>query len=134
MTPSTHGFTVPFQFPVCFTYDVFRAANRVLVDAVRHREPDTRHRVFAVIDSGVAAARPALLAEIEAYFRAAADALALAGPPAVIAGGEAVKNDFAHALHLLKQMNDVGLDRQSFVAAIGGGAVLDVASFAAALC
>src|SRR5207249_11107222 len=34
---------------------------------------------------------------------------------------------------LLKQMNDVGLDRQSFLVVVGGGAVLDMASFAAAI-
>jgi 3-dehydroquinate synthase len=33
----------------------------------------------------------------------------------------------------MRVINDVGLDRQSFVAAIGGGAVLDMVSFAAAV-
>ena len=48
-------------------------------------------------------------------------------------GGETVKNDIAHPLSLLRVINDVGLDRQSYVAVIGGGAVLDMVSFAAAI-
>jgi len=44
-----------------------------------------------------------------------------------------VKNDFSYSLDILARINDVGLDRQSFVVVIGGGAVLDMASFAAAI-
>src|SRR5207342_647581 len=36
-------------------------------------------------------------------------------------------------VELLAEMNRVGLDRHSFIAIIGGGAVLDMACFAAAL-
>jgi len=50
-----------------------------------------------------------------------------------VPGGETVKNDIAHPLSLLRVINDVGLDRQSYVAVIGGGAVLDMVSFAAAI-
>ena len=51
----------------------------------------------------------------------------------IVPGGEAVKNDFSHPLEILKRINEVGLDRQSFVVVIGGGAVLDMVSFAAAI-
>jgi 3-dehydroquinate synthase len=44
-----------------------------------------------------------------------------------------LKNDVTHVFRLLERVNDVGLDRQSFVAVIGGGAVLDMVSFAAAI-
>ena len=57
----------------------------------------------------------------------------MAGPPLIVTGGEAVKNDIAHALALLQTINDAGLDRQSFVVVVGGGAVLDMVSFAAAI-
>jgi 3-dehydroquinate synthase len=67
------------------------------------------------------------------YFAAFPDALELVAPPVVVPGGEAIKNDFAYPLEMLKRINDVGLDRQSFVVVIGGGAVLDMVSFAAAI-
>ena len=128
-----HGFSVPFRFPVLFTQDAWNPANTIFFDVIRREEADRRHRVLAVIDSEVAAAHPWLTATLRSYFGAFPDALELVAPPAVVPGGEAVKNDFAYPLEMLKRINDVGLDRQSFVVVIGGGAVLDMVSFAAAI-
>jgi len=133
MQQSTHGFSVPFRFPVFFTQDSWAPTNTVFFDAIRREEADRRHRVLVVIDGQVAAAHPSLPRDIRAYFAAFADALELVADPLIVPGGEAVKNDFAHPLAILKRINDVGLDRQSFIVVIGGGAVLDMVSFAAAI-
>lgn len=126
-----YGFSVPFAFPLHFTRGVFAPDNPLLGGIVRRLEPTRRHRVLAVVDAGVAATNPALVDGIARY--AAAHDLELVSAPVIVPGGEAVKNDLAHPLALLQQINDVGLDRQSFVAVVGGGAVLDMASFAAAI-
>lgn len=133
MNQVRHGFSVSFEFPVCFTEQTFAPGNRTLVDLLRSREPDRRHRLLVVIDAQVAAAHPSLSAECETYVAAHATQLDLAAPPAVVPGGEAVKNDLAHTLAVLQRIHDAKLDRQSFVVVIGGGAVLDMVSFAAAL-
>jgi 3-dehydroquinate synthase len=129
----THGFSVPFKFPVHFTQDAWNRANTVFFDVVRREEADRRHRLLAVIDSEVASAHSWLSPDIRRYFAAFPDALELVAPPVIVPGGEAVKNDFSHPLDMLARINNVGLDRQSFVVAIGGGAVLDMVSFAAAI-
>jgi 3-dehydroquinate synthase len=129
----THGFEVPFRFPVLFTQDAWNPANTMFFDVARREEANRRHRVLAVIDGEVAAAHPTLTAAMRGYFAAFPDALELVAAPVVVLGGEAIKNDFAHPLQMLKRINDVGLDRQSFVVVIGGGAVLDMVSFAAAI-
>ena len=49
-----------------------------------------------------------------------------------MSGGEGVKNDQALVAHLQKQMLDLGIDRHSFVVAIGGGALLDMVGYVAA--
>ncbi len=54
----THGFSVPFRFPVLFTQDAWSPANTMFFDVVRREEADRRHRVLAVVDSEVAAAHP----------------------------------------------------------------------------
>lgn len=128
-----YSFSVPFAFPLHFTEQVFAPANPLFADTVSRLEPARRHRVLAVLDEGVAATNPGLADEIERYAAAHAAAIELAGPPVVVPGGEAVKNDLAHPLALLQTINERGLDRQSFVAVVGGGAVLDMASFAAAI-
>ena len=133
MAQSTHGFSVPFSFPVHFTQDVWVDSNPLFLDTVRREESDRRHRVLVIVDEQVAASNPSLTKDIRSYFAAHPDELDLVAPPLVVPGGEAVKNDFAHPLAILKRINDVGLDRQSFVAVIGGGAVLDMVSFAAAI-
>jgi len=130
---SNYGFSVPFSFPLEFTRGVFDVANPLFAEVVSRLEPDRRHRVLFVIDECLAEANPHLHDALLGYASAFADRIELAGPPVIVTGGEAVKNDIAHPLQLLRTINDLGLDRQSFVAAIGGGAVLDMVSFAAAL-
>ena len=130
---STYGFSVPFEFPLHFTRGVFDRQNALLETIVARHEPARRHRLLVVIDDRVAAATPDLHDRVLGYAAAHSASIDLALPPVIVPGGEAVKNDIAHALSLLRVINDSGLDRQSFVVIVGGGAVLDMASFAAAI-
>jgi 3-dehydroquinate synthase len=130
---STYGFTVPFEFPLHFTRSVFERRNPLLMTIVSRLEPARRHRLLIVVDERVAASNPHLHDAMLGYAAEHAASLELVSPPVIVPGGEAVKNDIAHALSLLKVINDTGLDRQSYVVIVGGGAVLDMASFAAAI-
>jgi 3-dehydroquinate synthase len=122
-----------FEYPVYFTEDVFAVENPALADALAWREPGRRHRVLAVVDRGVAEAWPALAPAIVAYADAHADRLALVGEPLVVEGGEAVKNDRELAAALEHRLHDLGMDRHSFVVIVGGGAVLDMVGYVAAI-
>ncbi len=86
-------------------------------------------RVFVAIDSGVARAFPELTAQISAYFAASSP---LVCPPLIVPGGEAAKNSRAVLDELYCAIEQHRLCRHSFLLAIGGGAFLDVAGFAAA--
>ena len=124
---------VNFDFPVHFTRDLFAEQNPVFVETVSRLERDKRHRVMFVIDDNVAAAHPGLILSINRYFTAHAEGLELIAPPTLVPGGEGVKNDIAHVLGLVELVNRYGVDRHSFMAIVGGGAVLDMACFAAAI-
>jgi 3-dehydroquinate synthase len=128
-----HGFDVPFRFPVSFTRRAWDPQNSALLTALRRLEPARRQRLLVVVDDQVASAQPTLLARVKAYVAAHADHLELVRDPVLVTGGEDCKNDLSHTLELLRCINEVGLDRQSFLVVIGGGAVLDMASFAAAI-
>ena len=130
---SDHGFSVPFRFPVTFSRGVWDPSNTLFADVVTSREAGRRHRVFVVIDEQVNRSHPDLIAQIERYVALRPSMLELTSPPVIVAGGEAIKNDITHCFRMLERMNDIGLDRQSFVTVIGGGAVLDMVSFAAAI-
>lgn len=127
-----HRFSVGFEYPVVFTRGGFDPANPALRDILCRREPERRHRAALLIDAGAAAALPGLLAEARRYAAVHARHLAWAGEPLVIPGGEACKNDPERLRHLQSWLCELGIDRQSFLVAVGGGALLDLAGFAAA--
>lgn len=125
--------TVEFEYPVYFTRDAFAPANPCLREAIAAREPWRRHRLFVVVDRNVVLASPWLLDAIHEYTALHRDALELAAAPLVLAGGESTKNDAAVATRLHTRWNELGMDRQSAVVIVGGGALLDLAGYAAAV-
>lgn len=133
MTSMEQRISVNFAFPVHFTQDLFAEQNPIFVETVSRLERDKRHRVVFVIDDNVAAAHPGLIPSINRYFTTHAKALELIAPPTLVPGGEGVKNDIAHVLGLVELVHRYGVDRHSFMAIVGGGAVLDMACFAAAI-
>ncbi|QNT68197.1 3-dehydroquinate synthase [Defluviicoccus vanus] len=126
-------FAVPLDFPVHFTNDALHLTNRLLCDAIARREPGRRHRLCCIIDAGVASAWPSLPARLAAYMDAHHTRLHLVAPPMVIPGGEACKNDPPLLQEILGTLQRCRIDRHAFVLAIGGGAVLDLVGFAAAI-
>lgn len=126
------GFTLDIDYPVIFSRNVFAPSNPVLLDVIARREPDRRHSIAIVIDSGVVAARPGLGEAIDEYFRAHGDRLRLAAKPMIVDGGERCKAGSDEVVRLQRWMLDAKLDRQSVLMAIGGGALLDMSGYSAA--
>lgn len=125
-------FPVEYAQRVLFTRDVFACDNPTLRDLLAAaREPGLKTKALAFVDSHVLAANPLLQDQLTAYAAEHADVFVLAAPPVVIPGGEECKNDFKLVEQCWKAINASGLDRHSFVFVIGGGAVLDLVSFAA---
>jgi 3-dehydroquinate synthase len=125
-------FSVEHEYPVVFVRGAFRNGARELAWAVTRGAPGKRHPVFVVLDAGLVGARPALPVEVDAAIRGHDGVLELRGAPFVLPGGEAAKNDPALVTALLAGFAEAKLDRHATVLAIGGGAVLDAAGYAAA--
>lgn len=125
-------FQVEYQYPVVFTRDVFSPTNSAFADVLARREPGRRHKVAVLIDDGLRTAEETLPRRIAAYVAAHAGTMELVSVPEFMRGGEACKNDPAQVEQLQRRLVELGLDRHSFVAAIGGGAFLDVVGYAAA--
>lgn len=64
---------------------------------------------------------------------AASDRIDMVGSPHTIPGGEACKNSPAVLQELLELIHEHNMDRRSYLVVAGGGAVLDVAGYAAAI-
>jgi 3-dehydroquinate synthase len=127
-------FLVPVRYPVHFTTGVFDPANVLLRDLVAASIGDDElpAKVAVVVDRGVEHAHPSLLDAIGGYCAAHRNALALSQPVLVVPGGETIKEDRQHVDRILDAINAGSLCRHSYLVAIGGGAVLDAAGFAAA--
>jgi 3-dehydroquinate synthase len=125
-------FSVPFEYEVRFTRNVFAVDNRSLVDALGRSGSSKRQRCFVVLDAGLCDARPGLESAIANYAAAHESAVELAGEPLVVPGGEQAKNDPSQVVRLQRALADRGIDRHAFCLIAGGGAVLDMAGFAAA--
>lgn len=125
--------TVEFDYPVVFTRGLFAEDNDDLLWAIARKEPDRCHKVYVVIDQGVAETWPTLVDDVETWFEARTAHLELTDRPLVILGGEAAKNDPDLVGSLLARFQGAKLDRQAFVLMIGGGAMLDVVGYAAAI-
>ena len=141
MDPLVQRFTVQFEYKVYFTTGLFSVSNPLFAAFLEGKKvPETEQKILFVIDRGVADNHPRLIEEIRAYFKGdagAGGAGPLAGGPGtgivIIPGGEEAKNDPAQLEVLLESIDRLGIDRHSYLAAIGGGAVLDLAGYAAAI-
>ena len=124
--------SISAEYPVYFTSDAFNPTNPCLAHAISHSEPRRRHRLFAVIDSGVLRAWPGLPKQLAAYAGQYASSINLTARPSIVPGGERSKNDSRLPAKLQRRLYQLGMDRQSIVVIVGGGAVLDMAGYAAA--
>src|SRR5271163_2030505 len=120
---------VGWQLRVFFTEDVFAPANPILKDALADGTP---RKVLVALEDALAQSQPNLEQQIENYFSTHAKQLQLVRPPLFVAGGEQSKNSITIVTDILSQIDRHHIDRHSYLIAIGGGALLDVAGFAAA--
>lgn len=125
-------FTVSYRYPVHFTTGLFAETNRLLADFFDSQAAEATPKVLVVIDEGVLAAHTQLKENIQAYF-SGMPTVSLVGEQVVVPGGEACKNDYAVVDRIIEAVDRYGIDRHSYVIAVGGGAVLDAVGYAATI-
>lgn len=114
---------------VFFTENVFAPDNLLLRDALADSGP---RKALLVLEDALAQAVPELEPQIAMYFASHADLVRLVRPPLLACGGERAKNSSALVGEIYSQIQRHHVDRHSYLIAVGGGALLDVAGFAAA--
>lgn len=129
LKPIRKEFKIVYGYSCFFTDKLFDRDNNTLSALIRPDGQDFKFQVLFAVDSGVAAAHPALAQEIEAYCAFHN----LNHAKINVQGGEACKNDRVHLEYVLQAINDYKVCRHSFVVAIGGGALLDLVGYAASI-
>ncbi len=125
------SFSVSYEYPVYFTEGVFEESNDLLKRSIETRE--ALPKVLFVVDGGVASAHADLISKIQQYAAWHHQVFRMVDVPMIIPGGEACKNDQIHVDRILAAVNEHGIDRHSYVVAVGGGAVLDAVGYAASI-
>lgn len=126
------NFSVSFSYPVVFTEGLFKQENLSFRNVIPKGEQDLA-KVILVVDTGFVQCNPDVIKQAESYFSFHRDVFAFSGAICLVEGGENCKNDFRNVELILESINKAGICRHSYIVAIGGGAVLDMAGFAAAI-
>ncbi|MEM1354684.1 MAG: 3-dehydroquinate synthase [Planctomycetota bacterium] len=117
---------------VRFLRDAFALDNTTLA-GLMPSDPEQPARVMACVDQGLVEAVPDLQRRAERYFAHHQEQLPRLVGFRSIVGGEQCKNDLSQLEALLAEIDKQHLDRHSYILVIGGGAVLDMVGFAAAV-
>lgn len=126
------SFSVKFDYKIYFTTSLFEVENSTLAGFFKERPGEGLQKIYFVIDEGAANAHPSLINDIQTYFDRHQQ-VKLIPDFMIVPGGEASKNDASLFDRIVEAVDTYGIDRHSYLAAIGGGAVLDLAGYAAAV-
>lgn len=126
-------FNQSFQYPVCFTRDVFNISNPTLVELLTAKIPANGRKLLVFMDEGLLLKTPDLLEKVIHWFGHHKILFQMSRTPVVFPGGERVKNSWDTVHRSTEVMNDFELDRHGAIIAVGGGAFLDMIGFAAAI-
>ncbi|MDQ3535434.1 MAG: 3-dehydroquinate synthase [Bacteroidota bacterium] len=127
------SFTVTFEYDVHFTEGLFSEENNILKEVIEKDGATGRRKFLILIDDGVHLNHPQLKKNIKSYFKKNKNFIDLRGEPIIIQGGEQAKNQPQLVEDLLIAINARGICRHSYLMAIGGGALLDLAGYVASI-
>ncbi len=125
MEPIACAFTVSYRYEVHFTRAAFALDNETFRNVL---QASGARRLLVLAEERVVAANPRLPADLENYLVKTA----LPWSAKVLPGGETAKESDTVAKEIYRLMETAQICRHSCIAAIGGGAFLDVAGYAAA--
>lgn len=126
------SFQIKYDYNVYFTTSIFDLNNKTLSDFFRNSDTGYLRKLLFVIDEGVNNAQPDLIKNIKAYFSKYCS-ISLVHDFIIVPGGEECKNDSKCLYDIMEAIDANGIDRHSYLAAIGGGAVLDLAGYVSAI-
>jgi 3-dehydroquinate synthase len=127
------SFNVRFDYKVFFTTHLFNRENPILQQFLQvEKKSDLPPKIFFVLDERMVAHHPYLINGIKSYFQGFSS-LHLVDDMLIIPGGEAAKNNEELFYKIVTAVNVNKIDRHSYLIAIGGGSVLDLAGYAAAV-
>lgn len=129
----SQAFKISFEYKVYFTTGLFERGNAAFRAFLKEgKEAGAVRKVLFVLDDGLLQHHQNLVAQIRDYFSGERD-VRLVEEMVILPGGEVTKNSDVYFQKILAAVHHHGVDRHSYLVAVGGGSVLDVAGYAAAV-
>ena len=132
LKPIEQSFAVNFKYSLHFTSGLFESNNKLFKEVIESYKPNEQVKLLYVADNGVLKKHPKLIERIRNYCLLHSSQL-LFTECLVIEGGEISKNNYNNVDRIIGAINNNGICRHSFVIVIGGGAVIDMAGYAASV-
>ncbi|APA63295.1 3-dehydroquinate synthase [Maribacter sp. 1_2014MBL_MicDiv] len=132
LQPIKQSFQVQYDYQLYFTSGLFALENQMFVNLIADYKDFEPVKLLFVLDDGVKHHHPSLIPQIEDYCKAHRQTIKYTDT-LVLPGGEQVKNSDKAIESVLKGVNDNKICRHSLVVVIGGGAVIDMVGYAAAI-
>jgi len=124
-------FSVNYDYKLYFTNGLFNTENSLFINILKNYQKEGLVKMIFVVDQQVIATDEYLLDNIKKYGQKYQENINIKEIIPVI-GGEASKNDKSNVERIWNSINEKSICRHSFVVVIGGGAVIDMAGYAAA--
>tara|TARA_R110000765_G_scaffold99186_2_gene186204 strand:+ start:5375 stop:6535 length:1161 start_codon:yes stop_codon:yes gene_type:complete len=132
LQPIKQSFKVQYDYQLYFTSGLFALENPLFAKLISDYKEFEPVKLLFVLDDGVKNHHPKLIHQIKSYCDSNKDNLKYTDT-IVLEGGEQVKNSDTAIETVLKAINENKICRHSFVVVIGGGAVIDMVGYAAAI-
>ena len=132
LKPLSQSFSVAYSYKLHFTRQLFAKENTLVHSLIGSSGGQSSVKFIVVIDEGVHTHHPKLREQITNYAKTYAESIALKDI-LLVPGGENAKNTDEWVYKILNSINQNKICRHSFVLVIGGGAVIDMAGYAAAI-
>lgn len=132
LEPISQSFSVAYSYKLHFTRELFARENPLLHSLLEASGSQRPVKFITITDDGVHTHHPHLRDQIKAYAEAHAESMLLQDQ-ILVPGGENAKNTDQWVHKILDSINNNKICRHSFVLVIGGGAVIDMAGYAAAI-
>ncbi|BAO75277.1 3-dehydroquinate synthase [Winogradskyella sp. PG-2] len=130
--PIVQSFKVTYNYKLYFTNHLFSTDNELFNSILESYKPQELTKVLFVLDSNVNKLHPELEKQIKAYCEYYTNNIKHT-ELIVVPGGEQSKNDSILVDDILRGIDKNKICRHSFVVVIGGGAVIDMVGYAAAI-
>lgn len=126
------SFKVEYNYHLHFTQHLFQKDNPLFNTIFKNYGKGSSVKILFVVDEEVVRSHQYLLQDIKEYCKNFASQIQYRDA-LVIPGGEQVKHSVTSLDQVLQGINNAKICRHSFVVVIGGGALIDMVGYAAAI-